>query len=180
VPAARVAGAAVVLGTSRLCEDDGTLVAQLLDKDIVARREIDVIGRVTSGGGAHVFGVERVLEREDDAVHRHLFEVGVAPIGRIELGRALERIGGPPEVFADRRRVRRQKTLRQVPIEVAAAGHRALASDVERGERAELPGVGLPGNHAVLLLNLRIGNRRLHAPEFERRPPVFVEIRQDL
>jgi hypothetical protein len=28
---------------------------------------------------AHVLGVERVLEREHDAVHRHLVERGVVP-----------------------------------------------------------------------------------------------------
>src|SRR5215510_11043004 len=45
---------------------------------VVARRKIDVVGRVAAAGRTHVLGVEWVLEREHHAVHRHLFEIGVA------------------------------------------------------------------------------------------------------
>ena len=143
---------------------------------MVARRKIDVVGRIAPGGRAHVLRVERVLEREDDAVHRHLVEIGVAPVGGIELGGAFESVGQLAEVFADRRRARRQRSLGRVPVELAAAGHRALAPDVERRERIELPGIGDAGDHPVLLLHRRIGRGRLHAAEFERRPLVLVEI----
>jgi hypothetical protein len=67
-----------------------------------------------------------------------------------------------------------------MPVVLAATGHRALAADVERGERIELTDVRLADDHAVLLMHGRIGSGRFHAAEFERRPFVFVEIRQDL
>jgi MFS family permease len=51
---------------------------------------------------AHVLGVERVLEREHDAVHRHLIERGVAAVLRIEFGGAFERIGIVAKHLADR------------------------------------------------------------------------------
>jgi hypothetical protein len=66
-----------------------------------------------------------------------------------------------------------------VPVEVAAAGHGTLASDVEGGERAELPGIGLARDHPILLLHGGVRGGRLHAAEFERRPFVLVEIGQD-
>src|ERR1700730_7611670 len=52
---------------------------------------------------AHVLGVERVLEREHDAVHWHLVERGVAAVLRIEFGGAFERIGIVAKHLADRR-----------------------------------------------------------------------------
>ena len=66
-----------------------------------------------------------------------------------------------------------------MPVEVAPAGDRTLAADVERGERIHLAGVRHADDHAELLLHGRIGGRRLHAAEFERRPCVLVEIGQD-
>ena len=66
-----------------------------------------------------------------------------------------------------------------MPVEIAAAGDRALAADVQRGERVDLPGIRLADRHAELLGDLRIGSGRFHAAEFERRPLVFVEIGQD-
>ena len=63
-----------------------------------------------------------------------------------------------------------------MPVEVAAAGHRALAADVERRERVQLPGVRDADDHAELLLDRRIGCGRLHAAEFERRSRVLVEV----
>jgi len=72
VAAAGVPGAPVVLGVDGLGEDDRALVAQLLDQDVIARREVDVVPRVAPGGGSHVLRVERILEREHHAVHRHL------------------------------------------------------------------------------------------------------------
>ena len=53
---------------------------------MVARRKVYVIRRVAIGSRAHVLRVERVLEREDDAVQWHLLEIGVAPVGGIERG----------------------------------------------------------------------------------------------
>jgi len=65
-----------------------------------------------------------------------------------------------------------------VPVEIAAAGHRALASDVERGQRVELPGIGQARDHPILLLHRRVGRGRLHATVFNGWPDVFVEIGQ--
>ena len=67
---------------------------------MIARGEVDVVARVAAGRGAHVLRVERILEREDDAIHRHLLEVGMAPIGGVELGRALQRVGKPAKLIA--------------------------------------------------------------------------------
>ena len=176
MPPARITGAAVVFGADRLREDDRALVAQLLDQDVVARREVDVVGRVAPGRRAHVLRVERVFEREDDAVHRHLFEIGVAPVGGIELGGAFERVGQLAEVFADRRRARRQRPLGGMPVELAATGHRPLAPDVQGRKGIELPGIWDARDQSVLLPHRRIGSGRFHAAEFERRTLVLVEI----
>src|SRR3984893_6845168 len=64
--------------------------------------KIDVVGVVAARRRAHVLGVERVLEREHDAVHWHLVERGVAAVLRIEFGGAFERIGIVAKHLADR------------------------------------------------------------------------------
>src|SRR5207248_2350 len=162
-----------------LRENDRAFVAQLLDQDVVARREIDVVGGVTSGRRAHVLGVERVLEREHDAVHRHLVERRVRAIAGVERGSGFERVGQIPEDFADRRRARRQRALGRVAVEFALAGNRTLAADVQGRERVELTGIRLAGDHAVLLQYRGVGGGWLHAAEFERRALVLVEIGED-
>ena len=156
MPSAGVSGAAVVFGADRLGEDDRALVAQLLDQHVVARRKIDVVGRVATGGGAHVLGIERVLEREDDAVHRHPVEVRVAAVARVEFGCAFERVGQLAEYLADRRRARWQRPLGRMPVEIAAAGDRTLAADVQCGERVQLARVGNAGDHPILLVHRRV------------------------
>ena len=179
VPAAGIAGATVVFRVHRLGEDDRALVAQLLDQHVVACREIDVVARIAAGRGAHVLGVERILEREHDAVHRHSVEIGILPVERIEFGCALQRVRQTAEFIADRRRARRQRSLRRVTIELATAGHGPFAADVERGQRVQLPAIRNAGDHAVLLLHAGIRGGRLHPAEFERRSAVLVEVRQD-
>src|SRR5204862_6302103 len=94
-------------------------------------------------------------------------------------GGGFQRVGRVTEHLADRRRAGRQRPLGRGTVERALAGHRALAADVERGERVELPGIRLAGDHAVLLLHRGVGGGRLHAAEFERRTLVFVEIGED-
>ena len=98
---------------------------------------------------------------------------------RVELGGALERVGLLAEDLADRRRAGRQRPVRRMPVELAPAGDRALAADVERGERVELAGIRDADDHAELLLHVGIGGGRLHAAEFERRALVLVEIGQE-
>ncbi len=100
----------------------------------------------------------------------------MAAVKRVELGGLFERVGQTAKVLADRRRARRQRTRRRVAVEGAAAGHRALAADVQRGERIQLTALGDAGDHAVLLLHRRVGGGRLHAAEFERRALVFIEV----
>jgi hypothetical protein len=53
-----------------------------------------------------------------------------------------------------------------MPVELAAAGHRTLASDVERPKGIELSGIWDAGDHSILLLYQRIGSGRFHAAEF--------------
>src|SRR5215470_15501469 len=110
MPAAGVAGAAVVLGGQRLGVDDRALVPELFDQDVVARGEVDVVGGIAPAGAAHVLRVERVLEGEDDAVHRHRLEVGVPPVRGIELSRPLQRVRVAAEDLANGGRADRQRT----------------------------------------------------------------------
>src|SRR5262245_61563683 len=149
---AGIACSTVVFSVYGLCEDDRALVAQLLDEDVVARRKVDVIGRVTTAGRAHVLGVERVLERKYDAVHRHRPEVWVAAILRIELIGALQGVWLLAEELAYRRCTRRQRAERRMLVEPAPAGHRPLAADIKRAERIELVAIGDAHDHAELLL----------------------------
>ena len=179
VAPARIAGAAVVFGVHRLGEDDRALVAELLDQHVVARRKVHVVAGVAAAGRAHVLGVERVLEREHHAVHRHFLEIGIAAVLRVELGGALQRVGLLAEVFADRRRAGRQRAERGMLVELALAGDRALAADVQRADGIDLAGVGNADDHAELLLHARIGGGRLHPAEFDRRTLILVEIGQD-
>jgi hypothetical protein len=179
MPAAGVAGAAVVFGADRLREDDRALLAQPLDQDVVARRKIDVVGGITAGRRAHVLGVERILEREDDAVHRQFVERRVPAVAGIERGGGFARVRQVTELVADRRRAGWQRAPGRVTVEFALAGDRTLAADVQGGERVELAGIGLAGDHTVLLLYRRIGGGRLHPAEFERRALIFVEVGED-
>jgi len=56
-----------------------------------------------------------------------------------------------------------------VPVELAPAGDRALAADIEGGQGIQLPGVRDAGDHAELLRHGWIGGRGLYAPEVEGR-----------
>src|ERR1700676_2456995 len=179
VLSAGIAGAAVVLGVDRLGENDRALAAQLLDQQMVPGREIDIVGGIASAGGAHVGGVERVLEREHNAVHRHLLKIGISPVLRIERGGTLQCVWLLPEKLADRRRALRQRSFRGVKVVLAFAGNRTLAADVEGTDRVDLPRIRLAYDHAVLLVHGWVRGGRLHAAELERRSPVLVEVRQD-
>ncbi len=135
---------------------------------------------VASTRRAHILGIERILERENDPVHRHLLEIGIAAISGVKLRRTLERIGQMPEIFAHRRRPLRQRPLRGMQVEIAAACHRAFAANVKRGQRIDLTGVRLADGQPELLLHRRIGRSCFHAPELERRAFVLIEIGQQL
>jgi hypothetical protein len=152
----------------------------LLDQDVIARGAIDFVRRVAAAGRAHVLHVEGVFEREHDAVHRHFLEVGIAPVLRVQRSGGFQRVGQMPEIFADRRRAFRQRPERRMPVEVALAGDRALAADVQRRQRVHLARIRDAGDHAILLLDRRIGCRLLHAAEFERPAFIFVEIRKEV
>jgi hypothetical protein len=65
-----------------------------------------------------------------------------------------------------------------VTVEFTAAGHRALAPNIQRGQRVELSGIGLARDHPILLLHCRIGGGQLHAAVFNGWPLIFVEIGQ--
>ena len=179
VAAAGIAGAAVVFGADRFREDDRALLAQAHDKDVVARRDIDVIGSVAPRGRAHVLGVERILEREDDSVHRQFVERRIAAVTGVERSGGFERIGEVAELVTDRRCAGRKRPKRRVTVKLALAGDGTLAADVEGCQRVELAGIRLAGDHAVLLLHRGIGGGRLHAAEFERGALVFVELGED-
>ena len=170
IRAARIAGpAAVVLGGVRFGEDDRAGLAQPRDQRVIARRKIDVVGGVGAAGGPHILGVERILERERDAVHGHRRKIGIAAILLVEFVGALERIRLAAEFLADRRRSRRQRPGRRMPVKVALARHRSLATNVEHPQRAHLAGVWNAHGHSELLLNGRVGRGGFHAAKLDRR-----------
>ncbi len=84
-----------------------------------------------------------------------------------------------PEHLAGRRRPRRQRPGGGMPVELAPAGDGPLAADVEGAERVDLACIRDAGDHAELLMHGRVGPRRLHAAELQRRPRILVEVRQD-
>ena len=104
---------------------------------------------------------------------------GFRPILGVEFGGAFQRVGLLAEHLAYRRRAGRQRSERRVPIEVAAAGDRPLAPDVECAECVDLPGIGDAGDHAELLVHRRVGRGGLHAAEFQRWAFILVEVRQN-
>src|SRR5713101_2997208 len=93
----RVPCSSVVFRVDSLGEDDRALLAELFDQYMIARGEIDVVARVAAARGAHVLGVEGILEREDDPIHRHLFEIRIASVGRVEFDRTFERVRHPTQ-----------------------------------------------------------------------------------
>src|SRR3990172_4925182 len=91
--AAILAGTPVVLGVDRLGVNDRAFLPQLSDQGVVSGRKIDVVARITGGRGAHVLGIVWILERKRDAVHGHGVEVGIIAELRVQLRRALQRVG---------------------------------------------------------------------------------------
>ncbi|MCE2452793.1 MAG: hypothetical protein J4F48_08130, partial [Nitrospinae bacterium] len=67
-----------------------------------------------------------------------------------------------------------------MPVEIALARYGALAADVQGGEGVHLTRVRDTDDHAVLLLDFRVGRRILHAAELEGRPCVFIQIGQEV
>jgi hypothetical protein len=65
-----------------------------------------------------------------------------------------------------------------MPVAIAIARHRPLPAQIERAKRVDLGGVRRADRHPVLLLHVRVGSGRLHAPELDRRPGVLVEVGQ--
>ena len=65
-----------------------------------------------------------------------------------------------------------------MPVKIALTRHRALAPDVQGGEGVHLARVRDSDDHAVLLLDFRVGRRGLHAAELERRARIFLQIGQ--
>ena len=102
----------------------------------------------------------------------------MASVRGVELGRALEGVREPAEHLAHGGRAGGKRPRGRVPVEVAPAGDRPLAPNVEGGERVHLPGIRLADDHPELLRHVGIGGRRLHAAVFEGRPRVPVEIGQ--
>ena len=67
-----------------------------------------------------------------------------------------------------------------MPVEIALTGDGALAANVQGGEGVHLARARDSGDHAVLLLDFGVGRGGLHAPEFKRRPLVFIEFGEDV
>ena len=176
VAPAGIAGASVVLGVDGFGVDDRALLPQLGDERVIPSREVDVIPCVGAGRRPHVHRVERILERERDAVHRQPRKIRRPAVLRVKLRRALEGVGLPAELLADGRGSRRQRARRRDPVAVSLARHRALAAQIERAKRVDLAGVRRADRHAVLLLHGRIRRGRLHPAELDRRPGVLIEI----
>ena len=76
-PVRRVARAGVELVRDGLRVDDRALGAQPRHDRGIERRHIHREGDVAVGRRPHVFRVERILERRDDAVHRQRGQVGI-------------------------------------------------------------------------------------------------------
>src|SRR5665213_1201565 len=71
VTAVRSVGTAVIFRIDGLGEDDRAFVAKLFNQNMIARRKIDIVARVAAASGTHILSVERILNREHDAIHRH-------------------------------------------------------------------------------------------------------------
>ena len=104
-----------------LGEDDCARLAQPRHHLGVARRAVVGVIRRRSAGGAHVEGVELILDRERNAVQRPLETAGAGELG-VERPRLFERVG-------------------HVGIAVGGIGLRALATQVEGDERIDLASV---------------------------------------
>ena len=180
ITTAAAAAASVVLGVDRLGVNDRALFPQLGDQRVVGRREIDVVTGIGGRGGTHVLRVEGILQTERNAVHGHRLQVGLRPVGLVELQRDLERVRVLAKILAHGRRSRRQRPFRRVAVRVALAGHRTLAAEVQRAQRVGLPRVSHAHRHAVLRMDARIGGGRLHAAELDRRPRIVIVVRQQI
>ena len=114
-------GAAIARGVFthvRLREDDGSRVAQPGDDLGVAGRAVIGIVRRCAAGGAHVEGIELVLDGEDDAVQRP-FEPAGARKFLVE-------------------RLRRFQRVRHSRVGVGSIRLRALAAHVDGDQRVQL------------------------------------------
>ncbi len=112
---------AVVFGVHGLGVNDRALAAQLRHELVIARRKVDVVARIAAAGRTHVSGIERILERERHAVHRHGGEIGLAAELPVELGGAFQRIGLLAELLAHGRCVSRQRARGGRAVELRLA-----------------------------------------------------------
>ncbi len=156
VTPAGIASAAVIFGIDRLGEDDRSLPAELIDQNVIARRKIHVVSCIATARGTHVGGIERILEREHDAVHRHFLKIRIGAEFGIELRSTFQRIRLLAEEFASRRRAPRQRPLGWMKVELALARHRPLTADIEGADGIDLTSIGLADDHAELLLHARV------------------------
>ncbi len=179
-PDRRGTRATVVLSVDSLRVNDCTLLTQLLDEKVIARGEVDVIACVGGARRAHVLRIERVLEAEWDAIHRHRIEIGLGAVALIERHRLLERVGMLAEHFADGRGASRQRTCRRMAVRFTLAGHRTLATQIKRAKRISLSGIGHADRHAVLAVDIGIRCRRLEPPKLDWRSFIALEVRQNL
>ena len=136
---------------------------------MIARRKVHVVTRIGAAGRAHIFRVVGILEREGDAVHRHLRKVGIAAVLRIQFSGTFQGIRLAAKFFADLWRSRGKRAQGGRFVELALACHRTFAADIEHSQRAHLAGVGDSDGHPKLLLDRRIGCRGFHAPKLNRR-----------
>ena len=94
---------------------------------------------------------------------------GLRAVLRVELARRARAHPAACGTPRTRPGTRGQRARRRMRVEVAFAGDRALAADVQRFERVELAGVRNADAHAELLLHAGIGDGRLHAAELDRQ-----------
>ena len=111
-------------------------------------------------------------------MHRHFLEVGVGAVLGVQFRGALDGVGVVTEDLAHGRRARRQRTFCGMPVVITLTGDGALAANVQGGEGVHLTRVRDSDDHAVLLLDLGVGRRGLHAAELERRACVFLQVGQ--
>ena len=100
----------------------------------------------------------------------------MAAIGGVQLRRPLQSVRKAAEVFADRRRSRRQGALGGMTVIFPLASYRAFPPQVQGSQGVDLPGFSLADNHPVLLLHRGVGGGGFHPPELQRRPLVLVQV----
>ena len=95
---------------------------------------------------------------------------------RIQFSSPLKRIGQCTQHGAGGRRISSQLACRQWRIKFTLAGDGTFTANVQSRQRAQLSGIGYAHHDTELLLHTGIGSCGFHAPEFQRRTIVLIQL----